>query len=253
MNEPTDRPAGQESAVARTLARWRERARARWQQHGQPLVAATRDRLFGATVDPREELNRERIIRVSEGHIRRLLQKQLEKSRRIAAGELHLEQGAIRVEVTLKRWRPVEAKVRFALVAGVQDDDTVEVGLLRLAPTELSSRHWLMRWLVRFYQWRRARAGAPDLFDRLLLRRPGARAEGPVIFVPVPRAPLTEQMGTSRVLRRIAAYATISSFTLKPGVLEVGFHLGRLADRMADMYVLRHILRDAAPPDGGAE
>lgn len=241
MTEPTD----SESGVVRTLARWRERARERWHQHGKPLVKATRDRLFEATVDPREELERERVIRVAESHVRRLLAQQVAGSRRVASGELHLEDGAIRIEVVLRRWRPVQASARFALLVGRQDADTVEVGIRRLGPTRLDSSHWLMRLLLRLYRWRAQRRGDPDPFDHVLLRRPGSYREGDVIFVPVPRAPLTERVGKSRVLRRVAAYATISSLTVRPGTLEVGFHLGRLAERISDMYVLRHILRDA--------
>ncbi|MFZ5723587.1 MAG: hypothetical protein ACOY33_07980 [Pseudomonadota bacterium] len=233
--------------VLRTLARWRERARERWQQHGQPLVAAARDRVFGATVDPREELARERVVRVGEAHLRRLLADQIARSRRLVSGELFFETDAIRVHVVLRRWRPVDATVRFRLEVGRQDDDTIEIGIRRLGPTQLDSAHPLMRWLVRLHVWWARRQGEADPFDRLLLRRRGAFRAGDLVFVPVPRAPITALAGKSRVLRRIAAYATISSLTVKPETLEVGFHLGRLAERMADMYVLRHILSESAP------
>lgn len=243
MTEP-DEP---ESPVRSTLARWRERARARWHQHGRPLVVAARDRVFGATVDPREEFARERVVTVGEEHLHRLLADQVTRSRHIMSGELHLEDGAMRLHVVLRRWRPVDAEVRFALVVGRQDDENIEIGIRRLGATRLASSHWLMRWLVRWHVWWTRRRGDVDPFDHLLLRRKGSFREGDVLYVPVPRAPITALAGKSRVLRRIAAYATISSLNVKPGALEVGFHLGRLAERMADMYVLRHILSESTP------
>lgn len=241
--------------VLRTLGRWRQRARDRWAQHGQPLMAAARDRIFGATVDPREELTRDRVVRVGEAHLRRLLADQIERSRRIDSGELHFGDGAIHVHVVLRRWRPVDARVSFVLVVGRQDAEMLEIGLRRLGPTELDSPHWLMRLLVRLHVWRTRRRGDLDPFDHLLLRRKGSFRDGDILYVPVPRAPLTALAGQSRVLRRIAAYATITSLTVKPGTLEIGFHLGRLAERMADMYVLRHILGESTlrePVQGGA-
>lgn len=247
MTEPGDTdPSGSgESSLRSTWTRWRDAARARWQQHGRPLAVAAREKVFGATVDPRAELTRERVVRVSESHLRRLLADQLAKSRRVISGELHFEEGAVLVQVVLRRWRPVNARVRFAVDIGHQDEETIEVAVRRLGPSEMDSEHWLMNLLVRLYVWWRRRQGDPDPFDHLLLRRPGAWREGDRVHVPVPRAPITALAGKSRVLRWLAAYATFTSLTVRPGTLVVGFDLSRLGERISDIRVLKHLLAEA--------
>jgi len=252
MTEPgdTDDTGSGESSLRSTWARWRDAARARWQQHGRPLAVAAREKVFGVTVDPRAELTRERVVRVSESHLRRLLADQLEHSRRVSSGELHFEEGAIRVQVVLRRWRPVNVRVRFAVDIGRQDEDTIEVAVRRLGPSEMDSEHWLMNLLVRLYAWWSRRQGDPDPFDHLLLRRPGAYREGDRVHVPVPRAPITALAGKSRVLRWLAAYATFTSLTVRPGTLVVGFDLSRLGARISDMRVLRHLLAESAEGEG---
>lgn len=254
MTEPgdTDDTGSGESSLRSTWARWRDAVRERWHLHGRPLAVAAREKVFGVTVDPRAELTRERVVRVSESHLRRLLADQLAKSRRVSSGELHFEEGAIRLEVVLRRWRPVNARVRFAVDIGRQDEDNIEVAIRRLGPSEMDSAHWLMNLLVRLYVWWSRRQGDPDPFDHLLLRRPGAYREGDRVHVPVPRAPITALAGKSRVLRWLAAYATFTSLTVRPGTLVVGFDLSRLGARISDMRVLRHLLADSVEVSGDA-
>lgn len=236
-------------AIGSALASLRAEVRNHWQRQGRPLAIAAREKVFGVTVDPRVELNRERVVRISEQHLRRLLAGKIENSRRVQSGELHVEQDVVRLRVVLRRWRPVHAEVRFTATFGYQDEDNLELGIRRLGPTQLTSPSTLMRlflWLR--LAWARRRS-EDDPLDHVLLRRAGSRREGDTIFVRIPRAPLTALAGKSQVLRRLAAYATFSSLAFRPGMLEVGFHLGRLAERMSDMYVLRHLLAEADGED----
>jgi hypothetical protein len=232
------------SRLRLALRRMRDQAGDRWRRHGEPLVAATRGLVRDAADAPRDELERERYVNVGEAHLKRLIGDWVARAPKLLGGSIDLEDGVVHGAVTLRRWRPVRAEARFRLVVGEQDDVRIEIGICRTRPTTLDSEHVLMRLLVRCYAaWARWR-GRPDPFDEFLLRLAGSRRDGDVIFLPVPRAVLTERVGKSRVLRRIAAYATISSLAVKPGELVVGYHLGLLADRMADMYVLRRLVRD---------
>ena len=212
-------------------------------------MAATREVVRETAAIPREELARERFVRVGQHHLQRLLDDQLARSPRVRAGTVTLGDGDIRLAVTILRWRPVQGQTSFRLLLGREDDEAIEVGVVRTGPSSIHSDHWLMKWVVRLYVRWTQRRGDPDPFDHFLMKLDGARRDGDTIFLPVPRQPLTERVGKSRVLRRIAAYATVSSLVVRPGELVIGFHLGRLAERMADMYVLRHLLRDTTTPD----
>lgn len=244
MTEPGDYDdTGSEKFSLRgTLWRWGSVAVEQWHTIGRPLAERARDTVVGVAADPRAELERERTIKISEAHLQRLLAEQVAKSRHVSAGELHLEDGAVRISAVIPRWRPVHARARFALEVGRQDEDIIELGVRRLEPTVLDSPHWLMGVLVRaFMAWRHFRH-KPDLFDFLLLRVKGSRRAGDRVYVPLPRAPITALAGKSRVLRQLVAYAAFSSVTARPGRLVIGYHWGRLAERMADMRVLKHLM-----------
>ncbi len=236
-------------ALGSAFATLRAGALDQWQRHGRPLAIAAREKVFGATVDPRTELSKERFVRISEAHLRRLLIEKLEESRRVISGELHLEQNAVHLQLVLRRWRPVHAEVRFTAIFGNQDEESLELGIRRLGPTQLSSPHRIMRLLLWVHAALAKRRGEDDPLDHLLLRRLGSRREGDLIYVRMPREPLTAAAGQSRVLRWLAAYATFTSLTFRPGSLKVGFNLGRLTERIADLAVLRHLLAAADEED----
>lgn len=238
-NDEQDTRSGR---VRHALRAFGSRVRERWHRHGKPLVAATADAVRGAADMPREALERERIVRVGEAHLKRLVAGWVAGSRKVSDSRLDLENGFVHLRVTLRRWRPVHADARFRLVLGPADDENIAIGIVRTRPTQFTSNNVLMRLFIKLYvlyaRWR----GDEDPLDRILARRKGSWREGDVVFVPVPRAVLTERVGNSRVLRRVAAYAEISSLTVKPGELEVGFHLGKLAERISDLYALRHLI-----------
>lgn len=223
---------------------WRARAVDRWRQHGRPLVDATREVVRDARATPREELERERYVKVGEAHLKRLLADQVARSPKLAAADVELHDGHVHVRAVVHRWRPVTGETQFRLVIGHEDDAMIEVGIRRTGPSRIHSEHWLMNLMVRLWMAWSAWRGDPDPFDRFLIKFRGARRDGETIYVPIDREPLTARVGKSRVLRRLAAYATVSSLEVKPGELVVGYHLGRLANRMADMYVLRHLLSE---------
>lgn len=243
--DPDDSTPETAGSTRQAWRRWRERARERWHRHGKPLVEATRVAVREAAATPRDELEKERYVRIGEMHLKRLLADQIAGSPRIIGGEVDLRDGYVHLQVDVRRWRPVHGDIRFRLVIGHEDDRMIEVGIQRTGSSRLSSEHRLMNLLIRLWvAWARWRGDA-DPFDHFLLGRDGARRDGEVIYVPIDREPLTRRVGKSRVLRRIAAYATVSSLEIHPGELVVGYHLGRLANRMADMRVLRHLLRES--------
>lgn len=232
------------TGMRQRLRNWRTRAGERWLRHGRPLVDATREAVRDARATPREELERERYVKVGEAHLKRLLADQVARSPKILSADVDLHEGHVQVRAVVRRWREVTGETQFRLQIGHEDDAMIEVGIRRTGPSRVHSGHWLMNLLVRLWMAWAVWRGDPDPFDHFLLKLRGARRDGETIYVPIDREPLTARVGKSRVLRRLAAYATVSSLEVKPGELVVGYHLGRLANRMADMYVLRHLLRE---------
>lgn len=216
--------------------------RDRWHRHGKPLVAVTRDVVRDAADLPREALEKEREVRVGEAHLQRLLDEQVARAKHLSGASLALHDGYVHLRVTVLRWRPVHADITFRLLLGPADDSFLSVGVVRMAPTQLDSQSWLMRQLLRLYRWHARRRGHDDPFDHYLLHLDGSRQDGDTIYIPIPRTVMTDRVGRSRVLRRIAAYAEVSLLKVVPGELIVGYHLGKLAERISDLYALRHVV-----------
>lgn len=246
MSEQDDPPKPDAGQAGETLrSSWQrlgDALREGWHRHGKPLVAVTRDVVRDATDLPREALEKEREVRVGEAHLQRLLDEQLASARHVSGARLALHDGYVHLRVTVLHWRPVHADITFRLLLGPGDDNYLSVGVVRTAPTQLDSSSWLMRQLLRLYRWYARRRGHNDPFDHYLLGMDGSRQDGETIYILIPRTVMTDRVGRSRVLRRIAAYAEVSLLKVAPGELVVGYHLGKLAERISDLYALRHVI-----------